>query len=70
MWGPTFPELVEALRGIDIIDRSSVNAFSGIHSERKSNVCRRFTAGHDQYVTEKISPAEPQRVQSVACSNE
>jgi nicotinamidase-related amidase len=27
MWGPTFPELVEALPGISIIDRSSVNAF-------------------------------------------
>src|SRR6516162_1831237 len=27
MWGPTFPELVEALPGIKIIDRSSVNAF-------------------------------------------
>jgi nicotinamidase-related amidase len=27
MWGPTLPELVEALPGIDIIDRSSVNAF-------------------------------------------
>src|SRR5580693_1457444 len=27
MWGPTFPELVEALAGIKIIDRSSVNAF-------------------------------------------
>lgn len=27
MWGPTFPELVEALPGIDIIDRSSVNAY-------------------------------------------
>jgi len=27
MWGPTFPELVEALRGVSIIDRSSVNAF-------------------------------------------
>src|ERR1700746_1750474 len=26
-WGPTFPELVEALPGIEIIDRSSVNAF-------------------------------------------
>src|ERR1700722_1289974 len=25
MWGPTFPELVEALPGIEIIDRSSVN---------------------------------------------
>src|SRR6201998_147750 len=27
MWGPTFPELVEALPGIEIINRSSVNAF-------------------------------------------
>jgi nicotinamidase-related amidase len=27
MWGPTFPELVEALGEIQIIDRSSVNAF-------------------------------------------
>jgi nicotinamidase-related amidase len=27
MWGPTFPELVEALPDVDIIDRSSVNAF-------------------------------------------
>ena len=27
MWGPTIPELVEALPGIDIIDRSSVNAY-------------------------------------------
>jgi nicotinamidase-related amidase len=27
MWGPTIPELVEALPGIPIIDRSSVNAF-------------------------------------------
>jgi hypothetical protein len=27
MWGPTFPELVDALAGIEIIDRSSVNAF-------------------------------------------
>ncbi|HEY4259242.1 MAG TPA: isochorismatase family protein [Schlesneria sp.] len=26
MWGPTFPELVEALPGIEIIDRSAVNA--------------------------------------------
>src|ERR1700689_100840 len=27
MWGPTFPDLVEALPGVAIIDRSSVNAF-------------------------------------------
>jgi nicotinamidase-related amidase len=27
MWGPTIPELVDALPGVKIIDRSSVNAF-------------------------------------------
>ena len=27
MWGPTFPELVEALPGVKIIDRSSVNVY-------------------------------------------
>ena len=27
MWGPTFPELVEALPGVNIIDRASVNAW-------------------------------------------
>lgn len=27
MWGPTFPELVNALPGVAIIDRSTVNAF-------------------------------------------
>jgi nicotinamidase-related amidase len=27
MWGPTFPELVESLPSVEIIDRSSVNAF-------------------------------------------
>ena len=27
MWGPTVPELVEALPGVQIIDRASVNAF-------------------------------------------
>jgi nicotinamidase-related amidase len=27
MWGPTFPELVAVLPGVQIIDRSSVNAF-------------------------------------------
>lgn len=27
MWGPTFPELVDALGGVQIIDRSSVNAW-------------------------------------------
>lgn len=27
LWGPTFPELVDALPGVEIIDRSTVNAF-------------------------------------------
>ncbi|WP_233235376.1 isochorismatase family protein [Bordetella sp. LUAb4] len=27
MWGPTFPELVDALPGVEIIDRASVNAY-------------------------------------------
>jgi nicotinamidase-related amidase len=27
MWGPTIPELVEALPGVNIIDRSTVNAY-------------------------------------------
>ena len=27
MWGPTFPELVEALPGINIVNRNSVNAW-------------------------------------------
>ena len=30
MWGPTIPELVEALPDIQIIDRSSVNAFDDV----------------------------------------
>jgi nicotinamidase-related amidase len=30
MWGPTIPELVEALPGIEIIDRSSVNAYDDV----------------------------------------
>ena len=34
MWGPTFPELKEALHGIEIIDRSSVNAFDDISVAR------------------------------------
>src|SRR6266508_4132563 len=43
MWGPTFPELVEALPGIEIIDRSSVDAYvavdaSGTFSETKRQV--------------------------------
>src|SRR5258708_33861797 len=27
MWGPTFPELVDALPEVQMVDRSSVNAF-------------------------------------------
>src|ERR1700745_1720227 len=34
MWGPTFPELVEAVPGIEIIDRSSVNAFDDARVSR------------------------------------
>src|SRR6201996_7137401 len=34
MWGPTFPELVEALPGVEIIDRSSVNAFDDARTAR------------------------------------
>jgi nicotinamidase-related amidase len=33
MWGPTFPELVEALPDVAIIDRSSVNAFATASAE-------------------------------------
>jgi hypothetical protein len=34
MWGPTFPELVAALPGVEIIDRSSVNAFDDVRVAR------------------------------------
>jgi nicotinamidase-related amidase len=34
MWGPTFPELVEALPGIEIIDRSPVNVFDDERAAR------------------------------------
>ena len=34
MWGPTVPELVEALPGVEIIDRSSVNAFDDVRVAR------------------------------------
>jgi nicotinamidase-related amidase len=34
MWGPTFPELVDALPGIDIIDRATVNAFDDARVSR------------------------------------
>ena len=38
MWGPTFPELVEALPEMDIIDRATVNAFD---DERVSRAIER-----------------------------
>src|SRR6476659_3059664 len=38
MWGPTFPELVEALPGVPIIDRSSVNAFDDAQVARAIEV--------------------------------
>src|SRR5438445_11899071 len=34
MWGPTFPELVEALAGVEIIDLSSGNAYGRIRVTR------------------------------------
>src|ERR1700728_97909 len=34
MWGPTFPELVEALPGVQIIDRSTVNSFDDPRTPR------------------------------------
>ena len=34
MWGPTFPELVDALPGIDILDRATVNAFDDARVSR------------------------------------
>ena len=41
MWGPTFPELVEALPGMEIIDRSSVNAFDDPRVARAIEVTNR-----------------------------
>src|ERR1700741_3152000 len=41
MWGPTFPELVAALPGIEIIDRSSVNAFDDPRVPHASDPPRR-----------------------------
>ena len=41
MWGPTFPELVEALPGIEIIDRSSVNAFDDTRVSRAIEATKR-----------------------------
>jgi nicotinamidase-related amidase len=35
MWGPTIPELVDALPGVKIIDRSSVNAFDDARVARE-----------------------------------
>jgi nicotinamidase-related amidase len=34
MWGPTFPELVEALPGVQIVDRSSVNVYDDPRAAR------------------------------------
>src|ERR1700720_889593 len=41
MWGPTFPELVEALPGIEIIDRSSVNAYDDARVARAIEAAKR-----------------------------
>lgn len=34
MWGPTFPELVNALPGVEIINRSTVNAYDDVRVAR------------------------------------
>jgi nicotinamidase-related amidase len=34
MWGPTFPELVEVLPGVEVIDRATVNAFDDAQVSR------------------------------------
>jgi nicotinamidase-related amidase len=34
MWGPTFPELVDALPGVEIINRSTVNAYDDVRVAR------------------------------------
>jgi nicotinamidase-related amidase len=41
MWGPTIPELVEALPGVEIIDRSSVNAYDDARVSRAIEATRR-----------------------------
>jgi nicotinamidase-related amidase len=41
MWGPTFPELVEALPEVSIIDRSSVNALDDPEVARAINATGR-----------------------------
>src|ERR1700726_3463410 len=41
MWGPTFPELVEALPGIEIIDRGTVNAFDDARVARAIETTKR-----------------------------
>ena len=41
MWGPTFPELVEALPGIEIIDRGTVNAFDDARVARAIEATKR-----------------------------
>src|SRR6201993_3805258 len=41
MWGPTFPELVEALPTIEIIDRATVNAFDDARFSRVIEATKR-----------------------------
>jgi hypothetical protein len=62
MWGPTFPELVEALPGIDIIDRSSVNAFDDPRVARAIESTGRkklIFAGISLEVCEAFQPSPP-----------
>jgi nicotinamidase-related amidase len=41
MWGPTFPELVEALPAVQILDRSSVNVYDDPHVARAIDATNR-----------------------------
>src|ERR1700693_3624938 len=53
MWGPTFPELVEALPGIEIIDRGTVNAFDDARVARAIETTKRkklIFAGNSLYI--------------------
>ena len=54
MWGPTFPELVEAVSGIEIIDRSSVNAFDDTRAARAIQATKRKEADFRRYLARSL----------------
>ena len=61
MWGPTFPELVEALPGIEIIDRSSVNAFDDPRVTRaiEATGCKKLIFAGIRSRSARRSPPSP-----------